>query len=213
MNDHSLKKVKEMNWKKSEEINNEISRDSGKLLMKRLIYISLPAMLIIGTLVILILELSGYPGTLDDTQLGFSAEIIKTHFAMMKSENMTLFILGNFVDYAFMIASGCFFYSSARYLSWDYHRGSLPSKVGKMIAGIAVIFTICDAVENIFLFSMTTDPVGFPNWLAIAHSTFALFKFLLMYLSIGWLIFSFVLNKIPLTSKRINGKVPIDLMK
>jgi hypothetical protein len=82
-----------------------------------------------------------------------------------------------------------------------------------MIAGIGVLITICDAVENIFLLSMTTNPVGFPNWLAIAHSTLALFKFILMYLTIGWLILSFVLNKIPSTSKRINGKVPTDLVK
>jgi len=201
-----------MNYKKSEEINNENLKDSGKLLIKRLIFISLPAMLIIGTLVILLVESSGYPGTLDDTQLGFSAEIIKAHFAMMTSEDMTLFILGNLVDYAFMIASGCFFYCSVRYLARNYYQGSLPSKVSKMVAGFAVIFTICDAVENIFLFSMTADPVGFPNWLAIAHSTFALTKFILMYLTIGWLILSFVLNKIPSTSKRINGKVSTDLM-
>ncbi|MFX0086820.1 MAG: hypothetical protein ACFFAU_14200 [Candidatus Hodarchaeota archaeon] len=202
-----------MSWKKFEKISNENLKDSGKLLMKRLIYISLPLMLITGTLVILLLELSGYPGTLDDTQLGFSAEIIKTHFAMMKSEDIVFFILGNLVDYAFMIAYGCFFYSSARHLSWGYHQGSLPFKVGKIFAGIGVLITICDAIENAFLLSMTTNPVGFPSWLAIAHSTFALFKFILMYLIIGWLILSFVLNKIPSTSKRINGKVPTDLMK
>ncbi len=213
MNAHSLKKVKEMNWKKSEKINNESLKDSGKPLMKRLIQISLPVMLIAATLVILLLELSGYPGTLDDTQLGFSAEIIKAHFAMMKSEDMTFFILGNLVDYAFMIAYGCFFYSSARYLSWDYQQGSLPLKVGRMFAWIGALSAICDAVENVFLLSMTINPVGFPSWLAIAHSTFALLKFILMYLTVGWLILSFVLNKIPSTLKRINGKVPTDLVK
>ena len=213
MNVHSLKKVKEMNWKKSEKINNESLKDSGKLLMKRLIQISLPVMLITGTLVMLLLELSGYPGTLDDTQLGFNAEIIRAHFTMMKSEDITLFILGNLLDYAFMIAYGCFFYSSARYLSWNYQQGSLPLKVGKMIAWIGVLSAICDAVENVFLLSMTANPVGFPSWLAIAHSTFALFKFILMYLTIGWLILSFVLNKIPSTSKRINSEVPTNLVK
>jgi hypothetical protein len=213
MNAHSLKKVKEMNWKKSEKINNESLKDSGKPLMKHLIFISLPVMLITGTLVILLLELSKYPGTLDDTMLGFSADIIKAHFAIMKPEDITLFILGNLVDYMFMIAYGCFFYSSARYLSWDYRQGSLPLKASKIIAWIGVLSAICDAVENVFLLSMTANPLGFPNWLAIAHSTFALFKFILMYLTIGWLIFSFVLNKIPSTSKRINSNLPTDLVK
>ncbi|MHA2389626.1 MAG: hypothetical protein ACXACW_12980, partial [Candidatus Hodarchaeales archaeon] len=181
-----------MNWKNSEKDNNESLKDSGKLLTKRLIYISLPVMLITATLVILLLELSNYPGTLDDTQLGFNAEIIKAHFAMMKSEDVSLFILGNLLDYMFLIAYGCFFYSSARYLSWNYQQRSLPLKVGKMIAWIGICSAICDAVENVFLLSMTANPVGFPNWLAIAHSTFALLKFILMYLTIGWLIFSFV---------------------
>ncbi|MFX0067084.1 MAG: hypothetical protein ACFFC7_33540 [Candidatus Hermodarchaeota archaeon] len=176
--------------------------------MKRLVYISLLVMLITATLVIFLLELSGYPGAMDDTQLGFNAEIIKAHFAMMKSEEITLFIPGNLVDYVFLMAYGCFFYCSVRYLSWNYQQGSLPLKAGKMGAGIGVLSAICDAVENFFLLSMTANPLGFPNWLAIAHSTFALIKFIFMYLTIGWLILSFILNKIPATSKRINGKVP-----
>jgi len=202
-----------MNTKESEQTNNESLKESGKLLMKRLIYISLPIVLISATLVIILLELSGYPGTLNDTQLGFSAEIIKGHFAMMKSEAIIFFILGNLVDYAFMIAYGCFFYSSARYLAWGYQPGSLHLKLGKMIARIGILCAICDAIENIFLLSMTINPIGFPNWLALAHSTFALLKFILMYLTISWLILSFVLNKIPLISKRINCEIPTNFTK
>lgn len=213
MNVHSLKMVRKMNWNKSEKINNENLNDVRKRLMKRMIQISLPIILITATLVILVLELSGYPGTLDDTQLGFSAEIIRTHFAMMTSEGMTLFILGNLLDYVFIIAYGCFFYSSARYLSWNYQKGSISQKMGKLIAWIGVLSALSDSIENIFLLSMTANPVGFPNWLAIAHSTFALLKFILMYLTIGGLVFSLVLNKIPLTSKRINNKIPTDFVK
>ncbi len=213
MNVHSFKKVDLMKWKKSKKLENEKFEDSRKELMKRLIQISLPVMLITATLVILMLELSGYPGTLDDTQLGFSAEIIKTHFSMMKSEDLSLFILGNLLDYGFMIAYGCFFYSSARYLACGYHKGSLLLKAGKIIAVVGVISAICDAVENFFLLLMTLNPASFPNWLALAHSTFALLKFILMYLIICWLTFSFVLNKIPLTSKRINRNLSIELVK
>lgn len=213
MNTHSLKKVTQMKWKKSKKFENDKSEASSKELMKRLIQISLPIMLITATLVILVLELSGYPGTLDDTQLGFSAEIIKTYFAMMKSEDMGLFVLGNLLDYGFMIAYGCFFYSSARYLAWDYHKGSLPLKIARIISLVGVLCAVSDAVENIFLLLMTTNPLDFPNWLAVAHSTFALLKFILMYLTIGWLIFSFVLNKIPLTSKKINKDISIELLK
>lgn len=209
MNDRSLKKVKKM----SEKINNESLKDSGIVLMKRLIYISLPVVLVAATLVILILELSGYPGTMNDTQLGFSAEIIKVHFATMKNEDITLFILANLVDYVFMIAYGCLFYSSVKYLSRNYRQGSLTLRVSNIFAWIGVLSAICDAVENLFLLSMTADPVGFPNWLAIAHSTFASLKFIFMYLTMGWLVFSLVLNKIPSTSKRINSRLSTNLAK
>ncbi|MFX1504808.1 MAG: hypothetical protein ACFFDC_01725 [Promethearchaeota archaeon] len=202
-----------MNWKKTEKIHNIDLKGSGKPLMKRLIYISLPVVLITATVVIFLLELSGYPGTLNDTQLGFNAEVIKTYFTMMKSEDMTFFILGNLMDYVFMIAYGCLFYCSANYLSWDYQQGSLPRKLGKIMGIAGILSAICDAIENIFLLAMTTDPIGFPNWLAIAHSTFALVKFILMYLTVGWLILSFILNKIPSISKRINNKVTTDLVK
>ncbi len=213
MNDHSIKRVKEMNWKKSEKDTYESLKALRKPLIKQLIYICLPVMVISATLVILLLELSGYPGTMDDTQLGFSAEIIKTHFAMMKSEDLSLFILGNLMDYAFLISYGCFFYCSARYLSWNYRQGSLVLNANKIVAWIGVISAICDAVENVFLLSMTVNPVGFPNWFAMAHSTFALLKFIFMYLTIGWLIVSFVLNKIPSISTRLNFEVSNDLVK
>ena len=202
-----------MNWKKSEKINNENLNDFKKIRMKRMIQVSLPVMLIAATLVIILLELSGYPGTMDDTQLGFNAEIIKVHFTMMKAEEITLFILGNLVDYAFMIAYGCLFYSSARYLSRNYQRGSMPKKLSSLFAWTGIFSAICDAVENVFLLSMTANPVSFPDWFAIAHSTFALLKFSLMYLTIGWLVLSLVLNRIPSTSKRINSLVSTNPVK
>ena len=56
------------------------------------------------------LKLSNYPGTLNETQLGFSAEYIKPGFSRMSSEDMSIFIIANIFDYAFMIAYGIFFF-------------------------------------------------------------------------------------------------------
>ena len=209
MNDHSLKKVKKM----SEKIINKNLKDSGNPLLKRLLLISLPAMLITSTLVILIIGLSNYPGTMNDTQLGFNAEIIKNYFALMSSEEILFFILANLVDYAFMITYGIFFYSSAKYLSRNYRIGSIYQKFGTLFAQIGVLTAICDAIENVFLLSMTADPMGFPSWLAIAHSSFALLKFILMYSTVAWLFLSFMLNKIPFTLKMIEGRVTTDPVK
>jgi hypothetical protein len=42
---------------------------------------------------------------------------------------------------------------------------------------------------------MVADQMSFPSWLAIAHSTFAMLKFNLMYITIGWLVLAVILNK------------------
>ncbi|MFW9993313.1 MAG: hypothetical protein ACFFD4_14815 [Candidatus Odinarchaeota archaeon] len=180
-------------------------------LLKRFMLTSLVTVLITATVVIILLELSGYPGTMNDTQLGFDAGIVKSYFALMSPEDMTFFILGNLADYAFMVSYGCFFYSCAKYLSRNYRKGSILQKIGGTVAWIGLLSAACDAVENVFLLSMTADPAGFPSWLAIAHSTFAVFKFTLMYVTAGWLIISFILNRTPLTARMLNKVTGTDL--
>jgi len=160
-----------------------------------MIKISLPVMLISSILVIMLLEMSKFPGTLDDTQMGFSASIIKTHFSIMDTNGLNLFIIGNIIDYLFMIGYGLFFYSASRYLSLNYPQGSLMKRLGLLLSIAGLASAICDGLENVFLFSMIADPAGFPDWLAIAHSSFAVTKFILMYTLIGWLVISFLLNK------------------
>jgi hypothetical protein len=54
---------------------------------------------------------------------------------------------------------------------------------------------------------MTADPVGFPGWLAIAHSSFALAKFLSMYVAMAWLIVGFVVNRTPLATHLMSSQI------
>lgn len=56
---------------------------------KYLLILSLPLLIITAYIVIYLLELSNYPGTLNETQLGFSAEYIKTNFSHMSNEDMS----------------------------------------------------------------------------------------------------------------------------
>jgi len=191
----------------------EVSPDSQKKWILPLTIISFVMVIITAFIVISLMESSGYGGTIEDTQLGFNAEIIKWYFALMGPEGMKIFILGNLADYTFMLAYGCFFYSCARYLSRNYRIGSLPLKVGITMAWVGVLCAICDGIENIFLFLMTANPMGFSSWLAIAHSSFATSKFALMISVIGWLIISFILNRIPLKSRIISTAVQISQHK
>lgn len=164
-------------------------------MMKKSMILSFIMIVAIMPVVLFVLEASGYAGTIDDTQLGFNAEIIKAYFSLMSFGGLFFFALGNLLDYVFIISYGVFFYNSTRYLSWNYPSGSIRKKVGNVFTWIGVTCAIFDGIENIFLFSMVANPVSFAGWLAIAHSIFATFKFNLMYITIGWLVLAVILNK------------------
>ncbi len=180
-------------------INMESESDQKKGLFRRIALISGILMLVAATLTISLIQMSGYAGTTDDTQLSFSAEIIKNYFTLMTSADMGLFIAANLADYLFILLYGIFFYSAARLISWNYKSG-LPRRIGLSLAWAGVIAAILDAIENVFILSMTADPIGFASWLAIAHSSFALAKFLFMYCAMGWTMVGFVLNRTPATT-------------
>ena len=76
---------------------------------KYLLIFSFPLLIITASAVMYLLKLSNFPGTLNETQLGFNGEYIKFCFSRMSDEDMSIFIIANILDYAFMIAYGIFF--------------------------------------------------------------------------------------------------------
>ncbi len=156
-------------------------------------------MVFAATIVITLLQMSGYAGTMEDTQLGFNAETIRSYFSLMSATDMGLFITANLADYFFMLCYGLFFFSATRLISWNYKSG-LPKKIGLSLAWVGVIAAVLDGIENVFLLSMAADPVGFAGWLAIAHSSFALTKFLFLYVAMAWTMAGFVVNRTPLAA-------------
>ena len=77
---------------------------------KYLLFFSFPLLIITASAVMYLLKLSNFPGTLNETQLGFNGEYIKSCFSRMSDEDMSIFIIANILDYAFMIAYGIFFF-------------------------------------------------------------------------------------------------------
>ena len=155
---------------------------------KYLLIFSLPLLIITASIVMYLLKLSNYPGTLDETQLGFSAEYIKSNFSHMSNEDMSIFIIANIFDYGFMIAYGTFFFSLALTLTRKLKEGSIWKKIGYSVSIFGITAAFCDGIENIFLLMMASNPVNFPNWWAIGHSCFALAKFIQMYIAVGGII-------------------------
>lgn len=173
--------------------------DQRKQQLRRIALVSFSFMMVVATLMIVLLQMSGYAGSMEDTQLGFNAEIIRSYFSLMNPTDLGLFITANLADYLFILFYGIFFFSTARLISWNYKRG-FPKRIGLSLAWVGVIAAVLDGIENAFLLLMTADPVGFAGWLAIAHSSFALAKFLFMYVAMAWTMVGFVVNRTPLAT-------------
>jgi hypothetical protein len=184
----------------------ETEKSQMKQHMRRIVLVSFTLLICAATLVIVLLQMSGFAGTMEDTQLGFNAEIIRNYFSLMNPSDMGLFITANLADYLFMSLYGIFFFSAARLISWNYKSG-LPKRIGLSLAWVGVMAAILDGFENVFLLSMATNPVGFASWLAIAHSSFALAKFLFLYAAMAWTIVGFVVNRTPIATHLMASQI------
>ena len=165
-----------------------LSKRPAEKTTKYLLFFSFPLLIITALTVMYLLKLSNFPGTLNETQLGFNGEYIKSCFSRISDEDMSIFIIANILDYAFMIAYGTFFFSLALTITRKLKEGSIWKKIGYSVSIFGITAAFCDGIENIFLLMMASNPVNFPNWWAIGHSCFALAKFIQMYIAIGGII-------------------------
>lgn len=137
--------------------------------------------------------ISNYPVSFFESQLSFSGVAIKSHLRTMSSAEIDLYRTAQLIDYIYMLAYGILYFSLALYISRKFDEDSGWRKTGYFAAIFGVIAACCDATENVFILLMLTDPQGFPDAWAIAHSCFALVKYLLMGILFIWIILA-VLN-------------------
>ncbi|MBD3340595.1 MAG: hypothetical protein GF353_15920 [Candidatus Lokiarchaeota archaeon] len=140
--------------------------------------------------------LSNYPTSFLESQLSFDGDIIKSHFAIMSKQEINLYILSIIMDYFFIIAFNSIrLYLTIR-LTNKLEVNSMIRKIGPFMAIFGIIGATCDCIENYFIILMVHDPLSFPNWWALAHSYFALTKYIIMFATITWLIFALFTNSI-----------------
>lgn len=165
-----------------------LAKKPSKKTLKYLAIFSFVLLIISMFFVVILLDMSNFSGTLEETQIGFNGAYIKSKFVLMNENELNLFILANIFDYGFMLAYGTLFFSIALMLTRKLKEGSIFKKIGYLITILGICSACCDALENVFLLLMASNPSGFPTWLAIPHSTFALAKFTLMYIVFGWIL-------------------------
>jgi len=158
-------------------------------------------MLITGViLLILILPLmsyfftiSKYPVSFVESQLSFSGEVLKQHYAVLLAANgLSAYRTAQILDYVYMLSYGTIYFCLALMIARRFDTTSRWRQSGHYIAIAGILAACFDAIENVFILATLTDPLDFPNSWAIAHSCFALAKFIDMFIVIGWLIVAFV---------------------
>jgi hypothetical protein len=154
--------------------------------LRRTLLLGILLLVIAAPATIWVLELSNFPGTLDETQLGFDGEYIRACFSAMTGRDLSYFVLANLVDYLFMVSYAAVLTSAALLLTRRLRHSRLRG-MGLAVSLAGALAALSDAAENVFIISMAADPLSFPGWLAIPHSLFAHLKFNLMYVAAGWI--------------------------
>lgn len=159
----------------------------------RIIFLGVVVIIISLPIMNYFFEISNYPVSFIESQLSFSGETIKSHYATMTNEEITLYLYGNVVDYFFMLGNCLVKIGIAVMVARSFEEDSTLRTTGLIMIFIGIIGTVFDAVENIFIVLMIFDPINFPDILAISHSVFALFKYTCTVIFYGWIIVAVLL--------------------
>ena len=153
-------------------------------------------MLITGIILVIIIlpimsyffTISKFPVSFVESQLSFSGEVLKQHYAVMLAANgLAAYRTAQILDYVYMLSYGLVYFCLALIIARRFDTTSQWRQSGYYIAVGGILAACLDAIENAFILATLINPLGFPNWWAIAHSCFALVKFILLYSAMGWL--------------------------
>ena len=100
--------------------------------------------------------------------------------------DLNSYFIGQSLDYGFMVAYGSGFFAIALIISRKFEENTKWRNTGYFAALAAIIAACLDACENAFILLTLTDPTGFPDAWAIAHSSFALLKWIFLMFAIMW---------------------------
>ena len=139
---------------------------------------------------------SGGPTDIIGSQLSFNG-------AQMKSEYLPIVIfngvdayrLAQTLDYLFMLGYGMAIFCLALIIGRKFETTSRWRRMGCIIAILGIAAGGLDAIENAFILLTLTDPLLFPDWWTVAHSCFALPKWIILMISIIWAILAVLINK------------------
>ncbi len=128
------------------------------------------------------LILSNYPekgliGPYPSWWFTFSGEVLKSHYSVLIEQgNLNKFILVQYLDFGLMLTTGIFFFTLAVFVAGKHESTSFFRNFGFIAALVLAISPVMDFFENTVLLIMLSNPLDFPEWMAIVYSSFATAK-------------------------------------
>ncbi|MBD3194997.1 MAG: hypothetical protein GF317_08085 [Candidatus Lokiarchaeota archaeon] len=164
-----------------------------KKVLRYLIVFALVLLFIIYPFMMYYYTVSQYPVSFFESQLSFNGELLKSHYSIT---NIDLYRIAQSLDYGFMVSYGILLFCISLIVARNFEENTLWSKLGFLMPVLGVFAPLLDAAENLFILLMLTDPLGFPNILALLHSFCALFKYIFMLLTLGYIIIATIASKV-----------------
>jgi len=128
-----------------------------------------------------------------ESQLSFSGVKMKwQYFIILFNNGIDAYRLAQILDYIFMFGYGTVIFCIAIKISRNFESSSRWYKVSLIIAFLGIASAGLDAFENAFILLTLTDPLCFPDWWTVAHSCFALPKYIGLLTSIAWAVIAVI---------------------
>lgn len=122
-------------------------------------------------------ELAQFPGSLFEAQLAFRAELIESQYqTMLDQGTFRFYVITQVLDYLFIIGLGCVGYFIHVAISRIYEEGTLGYKAARFGGWLVVTSAVLDALENVVVFILLSNPTEISPVLAGLYSTLALLK-------------------------------------
>jgi len=156
---------------------------------KRLFFLSLLILAIVYPFMGYFFWISGRNTDVLSSQLSFSASFMKElYYDIQLNGDLVAYRTAETFDYGFMVSYCLLIFSLALLIARKLEPGTTMRQVGYVVALFGPLAAGLDAVENGFILTMLENPLGFDDWLALAHSSFALVKWILLYIAIAWAV-------------------------
>lgn len=124
---------------------------------------------------------SQYPVSYAAGQTTFNGELLKSYYAfMLEKGTFDLYWRTQFIDFTFIAAV----FAAGLLIPTVIRRAARPSTLAYIVLTVAAVIiplgAILDVIENLISFVIISQPLTFPNWLALPYSTVAVMKFVCM---------------------------------